>query len=58
MTTWMDTREAAEHVRLAPKTLANWRALGIGPAFRRVGRVIRYDAAELDRYIEANGAAA
>lgn len=58
MTTWLDTKQAAEHVRLAPKTLANWRALGIGPAFRRVGRVIRYDAAELDRYVETNGAAA
>ncbi len=58
MTVWLDTKQAAEHVRLAPKTLANWRALGIGPAFRRVGRVIRYDAAELDRYVETNGAAA
>ena len=58
MTTWLDTPEAAERMRLAPKTLANWRALRIGPAFKRVGRVIRYDAAEIDRYIEREGAAA
>jgi hypothetical protein len=57
MTTWLDTREAAAHMKLAPKTLANWRALKPrqGPDFRTVGRVIRYDAAELDRFIEANG---
>lgn len=58
MTVWMDTKQTAEHMRLAPKTLANWRALGIGPAFRRVGRVVRYDAAEVDRYLESGGAAA
>lgn len=53
MTTWLDTKQAAEHLRLAPKTLANWRALGVGPAFKRVGRVIRYDGAELDRFVKA-----
>lgn len=58
MTKWLDTKAAAKHTGFAPKTLINWRSAGIGPAFRRVGRAIRYDAAELDRYIDANGAAA
>jgi predicted DNA-binding transcriptional regulator AlpA len=58
MTRWLDAREAAEHMGFAPKTLANWRAAEQGPRFRRVGRAIRYDAEELDRYIEANGQAA
>lgn len=60
MTKWMDTKAAAEHMGFAPKTLENWRAMEPrqGPDFRKVGRAIRYDAAELDRFIEANGAAA
>lgn len=58
MTKWLGAVEAAEHMGFASKTLANWRAQGIGPAFRKIGRAIRYDVEELDRFIDTNGAKA
>jgi predicted DNA-binding transcriptional regulator AlpA len=35
--------QVAEREGLAVKTLSNWRALGIGPAFVKVGRLVRYE---------------
>ena len=60
MSAWRTPAEAAEHTGFAVKTLANWRAMvpTKGPAFRRIGRAIRYEAAELDRFMESNGATA
>ena len=57
MTIWHDTKSAAAHMGFAPKTLLNWRALtpNRGPSFRKVGRAVRYDEAELDRFIENGG---
>ena len=37
-TTWLTRREAAEHLRLSPATLANWASLECGPAYFRIGR--------------------
>ncbi len=34
-------------------TLANWRYLGRGPAFLRVGRHVRYRAADVTAWVEA-----
>lgn len=34
--------EAAPRVGVKPKTLANWRTLGLGPKFIRAGRLIAY----------------
>lgn len=45
---WLTTTQAAEHLGLKSKTLANWRAAGEGPAYRKVGRVIRYDRAVIE----------
>jgi len=47
---WLKTREAAQRLGLAEATLANWRSIGTGPEYRRIGRAIRYDAAEIERY--------
>lgn len=60
MTKWLDTKQAAKHMGFAAGTLENWRLQEPrrGPDFRRIGRAIRYDRAELDRYIEQEGAAA
>lgn len=40
-----------ERTGLALKTLANWRCLGTGPKWFRLGRLVRYYEADLDRWI-------
>jgi hypothetical protein len=36
--TWLTRKEAAEHMRLSPATLANWASLECGPTYVRIGR--------------------
>ena len=50
---WVPEREAAEILRLAPGTLRQWRHHRRGPAFHKVGRAVRYDRAELHRFVLA-----
>ncbi|WP_319021636.1 helix-turn-helix domain-containing protein [Brachybacterium tyrofermentans] len=40
----MTPDEVADHLRISPDTLANWRYLGKGPAYVRQGRIVRYHA--------------
>lgn len=51
----LTTKEASSVVRLSPKTLANWRALGIGPAYTKLsegnGGRVRYRLADLQRFL-------
>lgn len=47
----MKPREAAVHVNLSEKTLANGRVYGTGPEFVKLGRAVRYERAALDRWI-------
>jgi predicted DNA-binding transcriptional regulator AlpA len=49
---WLRARDAAAILGLSAATLADWRCEGKGPPFRRLGRVIIYDAAELDEWME------
>ena len=42
--------EAAEFLRVKPKTLANWRHRGTGPAWRKHGGSVVYALIELERY--------
>ena len=35
-------------------TLRNWRFLGRGPAYSKIGRSVRYDIADLDEFMEKN----
>ncbi len=44
--------EAAQYLGIALITLRRWRAMGQGPAYYRVGKIIRYRAPSLDRFIE------
>ena len=37
------------------KTLADWRSRGIGPAYKSLGRHVRYAPADLERYLEGRG---
>ena len=35
---WWTPRETSEFTRFAEKTLANWRSLGVGPSYSKIGR--------------------
>jgi predicted DNA-binding transcriptional regulator AlpA len=48
----MTTNEAAERLRLAPKTLRNWRNLGEGPkSIVLPNGSVRYRVADVDAWI-------
>lgn len=50
----LDPDQASAFIGAEPKTLANWRCQGIGPAFIRVGRKIVYDPADIEAWKASN----
>jgi len=50
----MDTRQAAEMLKISPKTLERMRVEGRGPAFVKVGRCVRYRESDILAFIERN----
>ena len=46
-------QEAAKRLQVTDRTIYTWTKRGLLPAFK-VGLVVRYSAADLDRFIEAN----
>ncbi len=48
----MDEKQVAKLLSVSPKTLRNWRYLGRGPAFIKLGRTVRYKISDLDKYIK------
>jgi hypothetical protein len=50
VTRWLTPAQVSEQTGIAVKTLANWRSMStttdthVGPAFVKVGRLVRYDA--------------
>jgi hypothetical protein len=48
---WLTAREACGLARVAEKTLANWRSLGIGPPFKKLspgkGGRVRYKRSDV-----------
>ena len=45
---------AARLLAVSNRTLQTWRFRGIGPAFVRAGRAVRYRQTDLDAWISAN----
>jgi excisionase family DNA binding protein len=45
------TKEAARLLGISHRTLEEWRARGIGPRFFKMGRMVRYRLAELNRFV-------
>ncbi|MER9313541.1 helix-turn-helix domain-containing protein [Mesorhizobium australicum] len=45
--------EAAEVLKVKPKTLANWRVSGVGPKFTRLGGAVLYRYDDLRAFIVA-----
>jgi len=50
----IDEREAAKVLCCSVATLRKWRLLGNGPAYIKVGRLVRYSEADLATYLDAN----
>jgi predicted DNA-binding transcriptional regulator AlpA len=46
------TVEVAECLALSPWTVRRWRSQGAGPGWFRVGREVRYDPAEVYRWLD------
>lgn len=49
----LTTPQAAELLGLRPNTLELWRVAGKGPAFRKIGRAVRYVEAEILLWLDA-----
>jgi excisionase family DNA binding protein len=50
--------QAADLLNLSVRTLQAWRTQGLGPAFVRAGRAIRYRRSDLLAWVHANVVAA
>lgn len=48
----LNTGEAAMFLRLRPQTLESWRVQGRPPKFLKIGRLVYYEVAELERFID------
>lgn len=48
---YLTTQEAAEYLKLSPRTLEGFRNRGGGPKFYRRGRLVRYRQADLDAWL-------
>ncbi len=46
--------EAAAKLALTKRTLENFRTRGLGPAFRKLGRLVRYHRDDLAAWAEAS----
>lgn len=47
------TPEAARVVGLSPRTLEKYRTAGRGPAYLKLGRIVRYELRELEAWMDA-----
>ena len=47
----LNNSEAAEFLGMSPDTLPRWRWAGIGPAYMKVGRSIKYRRADLEAFL-------
>ncbi|WP_232496261.1 helix-turn-helix domain-containing protein [Novosphingobium kaempferiae] len=49
---FLTNSEAADFLRLSPRTLEKQRVVGGGPPFRKFGRRVLYDQADLQKWAE------
>ena len=55
---YLTNDEAAEYLRLSPRTLEKQRVIGGGPKFRKFGRRVMYAVSDLDAWADARSYAA
>jgi hypothetical protein len=46
--------EASEHLRVPARTLQWWRYAGGGPRYLKLGRLVRYRAADIESFLETS----
>lgn len=49
---FVDTPNAAAILSVTRKQLESWRTQGCGPAYSKLGRLVRYSVADLQRWME------
>ena len=50
----LTTKQLADVLGFAPKTLSNQRILGTGIPFIKIGNAVRYKTSDIETYIEEN----
>ena len=50
----IDEKQAAERLGCTYHAMRKWRMLRKGPAYRKIGRLVRYSEADLAAYLDAN----
>jgi hypothetical protein len=50
---YLNEKEAAEYLGMAPKTLGRWRWAEKGPSFTKLGGSVRYSIADLESFAAA-----
>lgn len=49
----LSVKDLAEMLQVSQKTIYDWRYRGLGPAAIRVGRYVRYELDEIERWLDA-----
>lgn len=49
----LDEREVGELLGIASKTLGNWRSLGKGPPFIKLGALVRYRPDDVQAWVDS-----
>ena len=50
---YLSTQQAADYLGVSLKTIAKWRVQGVGPAYRKIGRIIKYLVNDLDGWADS-----
>lgn len=50
----LNSEQAANFLGVRPQTLACWRLYGRGPAFAKIGRLVKYDRRKLEEWVTRN----
>ncbi|KMY67101.1 hypothetical protein AAU61_14330 [Desulfocarbo indianensis] len=51
---YLTTKEAAEHIKLSPRTLEGFRVRGGGPIYIKAGKRCLYRRSDLDKWMQSN----
>ncbi len=53
----LDENQVSERLKVSARALQRWRALGVGPAFVRIGpRFVRYESSDVDAFVASGRA--
>jgi predicted DNA-binding transcriptional regulator AlpA len=50
---FLTEKEVAAKLKLSTRVLQFWRQVGDGPNWYKIGRFVRYDSADINRFIES-----